>query len=332
MNIEQGRTRFIDKKVWAIGGGKGGVGKTFLAANISIVLALLGKRVTVVDADLGGANLHSCLGVTRPSYTLTDFIYNHKENIEDVLIQTSIKNLKLISGASGILGAADPREDQKDKYLESIKKIKSDIVVIDVGAGTYNNVIDFFIASDQGILVVGPEATSIENVYSFIKNCVYRKMLKACENNQKVADLIEHAKYPYHGKGIKTVNEFLALLNQEDKTATKICKRVLQNFRPILIVNFVREKNDIQVGYGIKKVVEKYLNIYIDFREYTVDYDEHVVRAMKTIKPLVIEYPKSRVSSCIFDIVINLMGYEGAAIKYAEGKLKKELKLLRKVW
>ena len=91
-------------RVWAIGGGKGGDGKSLLTANVGITLAQMGKRVCVIDTDLGGANLHTCLGVTRPTSTLDDFVKRETEGLHELAVQTPVPNLSLISGAGDVIG------------------------------------------------------------------------------------------------------------------------------------------------------------------------------------------------------------------------------------
>ena len=95
------------KGIWAIGGGKGGVGKSLVAANLAIGLARAGNRVCAVDLDLGCANLHTCLGVEIPQVTLSDFFSKRIHSMEEVLVPTEIKNLHLISGAQDALGVAN---------------------------------------------------------------------------------------------------------------------------------------------------------------------------------------------------------------------------------
>ena len=87
------------KAVWAIGGGKGGIGKTLLTSNMAVYLSWLNKKVVVIDMDLGGANLHTSLGVNTPTKTLSDLILNRVENIQDLIQATPIRNLSLVSGA-----------------------------------------------------------------------------------------------------------------------------------------------------------------------------------------------------------------------------------------
>src|SRR3990172_6767785 len=85
-------------KILTIGGGKGGGGKSVIAANLAVAFALNSNRVIIVDADLGAANLHAILGINSPSFVLRDFIFNGYP-LKDILINTNVNNLRLICGA-----------------------------------------------------------------------------------------------------------------------------------------------------------------------------------------------------------------------------------------
>src|SRR4051812_19367422 len=95
------------KQIWAIGGGKGGVGKTLITANFAITLAKAGASVTLVDLDLGGANLHTCLGVEQTTHTLSDLFSPDVKNLNELATPTQIPNLSLISGAQDSLNVAN---------------------------------------------------------------------------------------------------------------------------------------------------------------------------------------------------------------------------------
>ena len=105
------------KEIWAIGGGKGGVGKSLTTANISICLALMGKKVVSIDLDLGGANLHTCLGTSIPDASLSDFLTKKVTHFGDLITPTPIKNLSIISGAQDEFGMANLKQLQKAKIL-----------------------------------------------------------------------------------------------------------------------------------------------------------------------------------------------------------------------
>ena len=110
------------RSVIAIGGGKGGIGKSLIAANMGVHLVGTGKRVVLVDADLGGANLHTCLGIRPPEITLSDFVNRKVDSLEDVVSETGIPGLGLISGALDLLGAANPKYTQKLRLLREIAR------------------------------------------------------------------------------------------------------------------------------------------------------------------------------------------------------------------
>jgi flagellar biosynthesis protein FlhG len=95
-------------RVIPVGGGKGGVGKTFLVANLATALARNGYRVVAVDSDLEGANLHTCLGVPRPRCSLADFVAQREEDLAKLLIDTPVQNLQLIAATSGNRATPQP--------------------------------------------------------------------------------------------------------------------------------------------------------------------------------------------------------------------------------
>src|SRR5262245_28766745 len=101
--------------VWALGGGKGGVGKSVITANLAIALARRGQRCVVVDADLGGGNLHTIFGVRKPHRTLSDFLSREVSELSEVLCDTTIPNLSLVSGARAFLAMANPKHSQKER-------------------------------------------------------------------------------------------------------------------------------------------------------------------------------------------------------------------------
>ena len=164
------------RRIISVGGGKGGIGKSLISANLGIELARRGKRVVLVDADLGGANLHTTLGLDVPQRTLSDFIERKVERIEDVITPTGIENLGLVSGALDDLDAANPRHAQKMRLLRHVQPLDVDYAILDLGAGTHSNVLDFFLVSDHGVLVLVPEPTAVENAYRFVKAAFWRRM------------------------------------------------------------------------------------------------------------------------------------------------------------
>ncbi len=130
-------------RLWSIGGGKGGIGKSLITLGLAISLARLGKQVILIDGDLGGANLHTLMRV-HPQVNLEDFLTRKVARLEDTIIETTVEGVGLICGADDFLGAANPTYAQKTRLLNQIEALPAQYVLLDLGAGTSFNTLDFF--------------------------------------------------------------------------------------------------------------------------------------------------------------------------------------------
>lgn len=303
MNIEHTQPSQNTKKIWAIGGGKGGVGKSLVSANVSICLALMGHKVVTVDLDLGGANLHTCLGLPIPQVTLSDFVSKKVTNFYDLLVETPIPNLKIISGAQDELGMANLKHMHKNQIIMKLHELDADYILFDLGAGTAFNTIDFFITADKGILVVLPEPTSIENTYRFIKSVFYRR-LKMVEGVSEIEHYIDEMMNAKLGPGVtSSPAELIKKISEFNPEIGLRIKNEMAHFRPNLIINQVRSQADIDIGYSIQSICRKYFGIEMTFPGY-LDYDQSVWQSVRKRKPLLIEYPNSRLVNN-FDRIVN---------------------------
>ena len=209
------------RTVYAIGGGKGGVGKTSLTASIGIALAAFGQKVVIVDADLGGANLHTCMGILEPKYTFYDFYTLQRDSLEDIQLETPVENLSLISGACGTLGLANPRYSQKLRFISELKKIDADYILLDLGAGSSYNVIDFFLAADTGIVVTTPEPMAIQESFNFVKVSLLRKLMREFRTNQDVISIMERFAFSKPGRLESSMSEILKEIRSMDKKRSR---------------------------------------------------------------------------------------------------------------
>lgn len=278
------------QKIWSIGGGKGGVGKSLVTANLSICLSLMGYRVIAIDLDLGGANLHTCLGVPIPDQTLSDYISKKVRSLEQLVSPTAIENLSIISGAQDDVGIANLRHMQKSKILSQLSELEADYILLDLGAGTNYNTLDFFISADQGILTALPEPTSIENTYRFIKS-VYHRKLNTLEELLELGPLIDQAMNTKIGQK-STPAELINRVVEINPEMGQKLKREMARFTPKLIINQVRTQADIDIGFSMKIISKKYFGIELDYVGY-LDYDATVWQSVKKRKPLLMEFPNS---------------------------------------
>jgi flagellar biosynthesis protein FlhG len=247
------------KKMWSIGGGKGGVGKSVFTLGLGISLARLGKKVILVDADLGGANLHTLMGVRYPPLTLEDFLLKRVTRLEDIIIDTQIEGIGLICGADDILGAANPTYAQKVRLLNQMEGLPADLVLLDLGAGTSFNVLDFFNYSPGKICLLTSQATSLQNVYGFIKSGLYRQISREFAKVPLVLDLLVQTDLKDSPDGVESMHDVLLRLKKQDADSHRRLVSLLQDFRIHLVVNMVKTPRDFQSGVIVEKVCKAFL-------------------------------------------------------------------------
>lgn len=279
------------KNIWAIGGGKGGIGKSFIISNLGISLAKLGKSVTIIDLDLGSANLHTCLGCPIPKHTISDFMSGRTSNIEDLIVKTQIPGLSLISGANDSVFAADIKNHSHQRLLSALRKIPCDYLLIDLGAGTHEPTLNYFLTADRPIIATTPEPTSIENAYRFIKSAYY-KHIRNIEQNLGLTSLVNQAMDQKNKFNIKTPTDLIRTITTMYPEHGEKFMAQLARFKIYLVLNQVRTKSDVEVGDHIKSVCKKYFGIDTQYCGY-LDYDNVVWQSVRQFKPVTLEHPHS---------------------------------------
>jgi flagellar biosynthesis protein FlhG len=284
------------KAVWAVGGGKGGTGKSFLSANLAIELGASRGDVIAIDADLGAPNLHTLLSVRENGKDLGDFFRKNVPGLEDVLTSTAYPGLRLIRGSENALFLANLNHYQKLKLIRQIKTLPAERVIIDLGTGSAYNTLDLFIMARPGILVVTPEPTAIENTYLFLKSCaarilkLYAQYFKIQERAQKIIRDLED--------NPGTLRAYLETPGGADDSAGPIFSAALKNFKPGLVVNKARSEKDVLLGRSISEVVRRFFLIDLELLG-TIPYDERVHWSLKRFAPFILQYPESSVSESI---------------------------------
>jgi flagellar biosynthesis protein FlhG len=295
----------VGKAIWAIGGGKGGIGKTLLASNMGVYLSWLNRRVVIVDMDLGGSNLHTSLGVDPPPKTLSDILTGRVENISDLIQPTPIRNVSIISGAQDPMGITNLRPIQKSRLLRKLREIDADNLILDLGAGTSPATLDFFLMADKKIILVTPEPTSIENAYRFIKLAFYR-MLRAGSAAPHVRTLIETAMDLKNNRGIRSPKDLLAEVARVSPSEGTALQTLMAAFRIALIVNQVRVKAESDIGKSVQMVCEKYFGMGVDYVGY-LPYDNSVWQSVRKRRPFLMDAPNSTAVTHLEEILRNLL-------------------------
>ncbi|HLD46455.1 MAG TPA: P-loop NTPase [Desulfobaccales bacterium] len=282
----------LSKKLWSVGGGKGGIGKSVFTLGLGISLSRMGKKIILVDADLGGANLHTLMGVRFPPCTLEDFLLNRVERLEDIVIDTQVEGIGLICGADDILGAANPTYTQKVRILKQIENLPADLVFLDLGAGTSYNILDFFNYSQGRICIMTNQATSLQNVYGFIKSALYRQITREFAKDHDVLRMVLQTETAPSESKIESVKELLLQLQEGGEDRLDRFSQLLKTFELFLVVNMVKEDADLQAARIIEKVCGSFLSVVPQVLGH-LSYDPAIEKAVNQMVP----FPLNRENS-----------------------------------
>lgn len=299
-----------EDKIWAIGGGKGGTGKTFVTSAMGTYIAGKGKRVILIDIDIGGANLHSFLGISRPKKSLTDF-FEAGASLNKLAVKTSIDNLFLITGDIHSLASDNIKFTQKLKLFRHIMKLNKHYVIIDLGGGSHNNTIDTFLMADKKIVILEPEITAVENMYHFVKNALFRK-LRMSLREYGFKEIVEQMWERREEYNIKSLRELMDCIRDNFSYVGDIIDKELSDFKLYLILNKIRSSDDILVGSSMKSIFMKYLGINTRFVGF-VEYDDSVWRSIRERRPFMLNYSLSRSAKEVEVFTENLL--KGKEIK-----------------
>jgi flagellar biosynthesis protein FlhG len=291
--------------IWAIGGGKGGVGKSVVTSSLAAAMAGMGRRVVVIDADLGAANLHTLLGAARPRVTLAHFLTGEIESLAEAMVQTSVPNLWLVSGNQALLEMANPKRREKELLIRQIGGLAVDVVLLDLGAGSAFNVLDLFLLARRGLVVVTPEPTAIENAEHFLRAAVYRS-LRFIARRPEVHAAIAHLRETHHKRRVRSAQELIALVREIDPAAAKPLEDRARAFAPMLIVNQVQSVEHRRTGAELVASCRDRLGVTIELAA-ALDSDPSVRAAVEQRQPAVQAFPVCRFSRQIEGLARRLL-------------------------
>jgi len=288
----------------AVGGGKGGVGKSIVSANLAATIAQYGYRVLVVDLDLGCSNLHSHFGVAMPKKNLADFVLTQRMGFRDLMMPASIPGVAFVAGG---------KEESWSEYMEqssdhllslwqalvaSKQQSKVDVVLLDLGAGTHRHTMDFFSVANLGLITVLPEPTSIENAYVFFKMALWNLIenLGRRMHQPEAAKDIKAALSSMVGSSL--ANGYQSCFKELQLSYPQFIQDLLRTMQARclgILVNQARDQTDIDLGISMEHVCQKYFGFPAKSIGY-LNYDEAVLKSLKNRRLLVSEFPHSMVA------------------------------------
>ncbi len=248
----------IAPRIVSVGGGKGGVGKSVIAANLAVAMAQAGARVVIVDGDLGAANQHTLFGIDRPGPTLQGLLNHQIDHLEQARLPTMVKDLTLVPGSGAVVGAANLNHGQKTRLINEIQKLDAEVVVIDVGAGVSFNVLDLFDAGDIRLVVATPQLTAVQNAYAFLKGAVHR----ALRETAKAHGVTEEFESEIGPRETDKISHWLARLAKSVPAVAGAFEAQLEHFGVRLIGNQIFAPQEARVISAVSRMMEDFLSLH----------------------------------------------------------------------
>ena len=279
-------TAMSSAKLWAVGAGKGGVGKTFVASSLGITLSKLNHKVLLVDFDLTGANLHTTFGLSPSKNNLFSY-FSGESKLEDLVQQTNIPKVFLLQGFWDSWSPADISLDQTKKIILDCQALPYDYVIFDLGAGAAHSHLEVFHQADERILISNSEPTCVEKNYRFIEAFICHS-LKADATPEVIAKL-QNSLRDYRATDKHGYFSFRKYLEASIGLQSEFFERIQR--KPLrLIINESRSRLDQDLGYSVKSVCHKYFDFSIDYVG-CIDFDNAVWQSVKGHEPVLIEKP-----------------------------------------
>ncbi|MDR2864640.1 MAG: P-loop NTPase [Spirochaetaceae bacterium] len=293
-------------RVIPIASGKGGVGKSLVAANLAIAFAQAGKRVILVDLDLGASNLHLIIGHRKPGGSLGAYLNDNKIDFNSVVAETDIPNLRFIPGDAEIPGTANLKLSQRRAIIRKLHSLEADIMVLDLGAGTHQSILDFFLISGSGIIVSAPTVTATLNAYVFLKNAVFRLLYSSFTRNSPAYEYLETLRKDGSGFKLFYLPKMLEEIEKRDEKSYTKFKNVLDHFHPRLILNMLDDPKDTDLAMKIRRSCEAYLSLKIEhlgviYRDAIQDI------SLASRLPVLLYKPQSVIAQAIYRIADKIM-------------------------
>jgi flagellar biosynthesis protein FlhG len=277
------------RHVIAVGGGRGGVGKSVLAVNLAVYLAQLGRSVALIDADPSGAELHTLLAVdvSQPP------AQSNEEGLDDELTPypTPVPGLLLYPQLYTIGSTVPIRPGRKPRWARRLRHLEVDYVLLDLGAGTQSATLDLFLGADLGVCVTAPEPPSVEATYRFARAVFLRALRRLLVSDRFKLRLVERAQGEL--SPLPAPQALVRTLARYDTAVGEAAAAELAKLRPRLVVNGVRLRSDGDLGAAMCDVARRHLGVFFEYVG-QVEQDDSVWLSVVRRRPLLIDSPSSK--------------------------------------
>lgn len=275
------------RHVIAVGGGRGGVGKSLLAVNLGVYFAQLGRSVVLVDCDPTGSNLHSMLGLSDPPLTTRD----DEEVGAARPVATPVPGLRLMPTAYDALTTTPARPTRRSRGLTRLSDVQADYVILYLGAGASPSTLDLFMAADVSVCVTMPEPIAIETTYRFLRALYARALRRRLMKERFKLKLVERAIQQL--PPLASPRQVVATVRRFDQALGVSAARELARLTPRLVVSQTRLRSDLELGTSMAAVADRFLGIGLDYLGH-VDHDDAAWLTVRKRSPLLVDSPTSK--------------------------------------
>src|SRR6185369_8521007 len=279
----------------ALASGRGGTGRSLIAANVAVYLAQAGKKVIAVDADPAGGPLHQLLGAARPPRGYGELLRGRAEGLAELLVDTPVAGVRLVAGEGSTFGATKAKQGAK-AVLAALRALEADYVVLDLGPPDSTLTLDLFLAAEVPAVVTLPDPASIEATYRFIKSAFARKLRATRGLDRLIAN----------PSGPPPAAVDLYRTARDNGGPAERLKDEIRAFRPRFIVNQTRALSDLKLGLWMQAAAQRRLGHSFEYLGH-VESDETVWLAARRRRPLLAEYPEAKVAKNIERIARRLL-------------------------
>ena len=255
----------MDKTIIPIASGKGGVGKSFMAANLAVALAELGKKVIVADLDFGGSNLHTCLGINNKHPGIGDFIRARYSNLDNLLVETGNDNLKFLAGDVRSPFLANMHHAQKMRLIYNMKQLKCEYLILDLGSGSTYNTLDFFSMTQLGMIISTTEHTSTTNMLTFLKLLAFRVIERSLPKNTFLNEKLRESYNRTVMEGMLTVRGLLDEISKIDRNIAQQAEQSWIRYRPRIVFNKCNAPEELDILPSMENTFNEILMLRGDF-------------------------------------------------------------------
>jgi len=314
-------------QILAMGAGRGGTGKSFLAANMCVYLAQLGKRVIVVDGDPAGGTLHHMLGTPRPERGLGSLLRGRCDTLAELVVDTPVAGVRLIAGEAYPFSSGRIKASTK-AVLTALRALPADIVVVDLGPPDLPFTMDVWSNANVAVSLTLSDPASIEATYRFVKSAFLRKLRGERRLDRLIAEsgrLVPAALDLFRGArhlGRNTPDEDTGVALREDPENPADARpaqalpplaaslaRSMATFRPRFVVSQTRSLGDTKIGPQMASAAHRRLGHSFEYLGH-LEFDETVSAAARRHRPVMAEFPEAKVCKNIERIARRILSAE----------------------